>query len=207
MRTFDILILSALFLGLLVLGGCRGSFDRSGEEIVSPRPTTAGDEPLGLEEDRVLIPEKYRYTRAPVDSMITDDSLLVIYPLYNRDEDAGNRYESYRIQLYTSKTYGPAVRELNIASEVFDHSTRLDYEVPYYKVRVGDFATRDEAEKYLPAVKAAGYSTAWTVKVNLNIKTLESMYDNLELPPTDSVDTADMDIMEPVNDTTLYQED
>ena len=55
----------------------------------------------------------------------------------------------------------------------------LDYEVPYYKVRVGSFGSREEAEEYQQRAKAAGYRNAWVVMVNLGVKEAKPLYDEM----------------------------
>ncbi len=95
--------------------------------------------------------------------------------------------QAYRIQLYTSKLYGEARHELRVAQEIFDRPVFLDYEVPYYKIRVGSFADRDKADEYLQRVKAAGYSTAWVVIVNVGVKEAAPLY--RDTAPVQDIDT------------------
>ena len=40
----------------------------------------------------------------------------------------------------------------------------IDYEPPYFKVRVGNFQTRNNAEKLLEEVTKKGYETAFIVQ-------------------------------------------
>jgi len=203
------LLIGVMFL-VMMYPGCRQGFERQPGEEEPARPVERpeGDNPLGLAEDALIVPEEYPIM-AGTDSVLADDSLMIAVTPTDSIQGEPNRYESYRIQLFTSKTYGPAVRERGIADEVFDRITWLDYEVPYYKVRVGDFNDRESAEAYLPAVKAAGYSTAWVVKVNLGVWQIDDMYDDEEIPPLiDSTDT-DRDNPGPPeqeDDTTEYRD-
>jgi hypothetical protein len=116
------------------------------------------------------VPKEYPLN-PPKDSAKIPESFKA-HQRYYKDSTSGPS-EVYRIQIYNSNTYGPALRELGIAKEVFDGNTWFDYEVPYYKVRLGNFLTREEAEQYLPTVREAGYPEAWVVRVNVNIKTLD----------------------------------
>jgi len=84
--------------------------------------------------------------------------------------------QAFRIQIFTSKLYGEARRAMTVAEEIFDRPIFLDYEVPYFKVRAGNFARREDAEDYLQKVKAAGYPNAWVVMVNVNVKELPPLY-------------------------------
>lgn len=69
----------------------------------------------------------------------------------------------FRIHLLTSNMIGDARAASQIAEELFDQPVQIDYEVPYYKLRVGEFANRRMAEEYLIGVKRAGYPKAWVV--------------------------------------------
>ncbi len=192
-------IIVILILLLIVMPGCSGTFQRTGEEKSGAQKSGRWEtSPLDLPEDNTIVPQKY-----PIPNS-TDTASNVAG---RRDSTAElshppGAYESYRIQIFNSKTYGPAVRETNIAREIFDQKIWLDYEVPYYKVRVGDFPNRRKAEEYLPKVKSAGYSAAWVVRVNINLQTLE---DNISqtAPPIDSIDN-EQPSTEPGDDSTSH---
>lgn len=190
---------SFFLIAFLILLGCGGTFkppdETKPEEEKTSKLTKDKYEPLGLREDLIVVPDIYAM-KLTADSAGTD-----IFP---GTADRPNSIISdslgdqiYRIQLFTSKEYGPASREADIAAEVFGREVTMDYEVPYYKVRAGRFATLDEAEVYLQAAREAGYTTAWVVKTNVNVKTLEEIYDVETMPPVDT-----LNIPEPEADTT-----
>ncbi|MDH4157833.1 MAG: SPOR domain-containing protein [candidate division Zixibacteria bacterium] len=89
--------------------------------------------------------------------------------------------QAYRVQIFTSKVFGEAQHARKIAEEIFDRPVTADYEVPYFKVRVGSFRSREEAEEYALRAKAAGYRDAWVVVVNVNVRQPALLYDG-ELP-------------------------
>lgn len=96
--------------------------------------------------------------------------------------------QAFRVQIFTSKTYGEARHAFRVAEEVFDQPAYIDYDVPYFKVRVGNFATRAAAEVYQQKVKTVGYSGAWVVWVNTGVQEVSPQYD--DLPTTIDADTA-----------------
>ena len=180
---------------------CKGTFEPPSEE--KPDRIERADkskkktmyDPLGLKDDNTIVPEKYHLQpKNAIDSIRGDAALLAGADSLQFPTGA---YESYRIQLFTSKEYGPAYREMNIAAEVFDQRVWFDFEVPYYKVRVGDFLKRLDAVRYLPAAQQAGYKTAWVVKVNTSIKTMEDIYET-ELPLI--IDSLEAEFAEPDSD-------
>jgi hypothetical protein len=67
------------------------------------------------------------------------------------------------VQLITSKLYGDAAKSVRVARELCDAPITLDYDVPYYKVRSGAFATRAEAEASAVRAKSFGFKDAWVV--------------------------------------------
>ena len=128
---------------------------------------------MDLPQDLAVVPDQF-----PVNKAIDTSKNLQSFKAHqqiSRDTAMGPN-EVYRIQIYNSNTYGPALKEFNVANEVFDGNVWLDYEVPYYKIRVGNFQTREEAEQYLQTAKDAGYPEAWVVRVKLNIKTIDEPY-------------------------------
>jgi len=191
---------------IFIIAGCGGSFERPAEEKTEgakPEEMTP-DRAMGLKDDYENVPAKYPVA-AKVDStdLVSEGGITI--PGDSTD-DVIQASESYRIQLFTSSTYGPATKELNIAKEVFDRPVYMDYEVPYYKVRIADFRSRREAEDYLPAAKEAGYNNAWVVRVNLNVENIEDIYDE-EMPSL--IDTTNINVDDSVlnSDEPVYPED
>ena len=182
-----------IILAMAVIG-CRGTFDRPDES--RPKDDGTGlalpSDPMSLPADYDVIPEKYPIMASAADSSTGTggkDSTALKAP----GDSLTGLLEVYRIQLFTSNTYGPAAREADVAREVFDREVRLDYEVPYYKVRIGDFVNREGAEAYLPAAIEAGYTNAWVVKVTINVQNVEETYDEDIPPMTDSLEVSPED--------------
>lgn len=161
-----------IMLTLILSGGCGGTFRRPADEESSRKAAPAlNGYPLDLSADTVIVPLLYPFSSSgEITPLLNGAGIDSTRALSNLPKGF---QESYRIQLFTSKIYGPALKEYNIATQVFDERVWMDYDVPYYKVRVGDFATREKAEKYLSTVKVAGYDAAWVVKVNANIRSIE----------------------------------
>jgi hypothetical protein len=95
--------------------------------------------------------------------------------------------QAYRVQVHTGTLFSEARSEVAIAEEIFDQPVYLDYEVPYFKVRVGSFADRDAAEQYRQRAKGAGYANAWVVLVNVNVRGAAPLYEGLPTLPPDTL--------------------
>lgn len=115
---------------------------------------------------------------------VETDNLDSVYQLIEDipdDTDSLNS-QAFRIQIFSSKKFGESQHAKVVAEEIFDRPVFLDYEVPYYKIRVGNFATRDKAETYQQRVKSSGYKNAWVVVVIVNVKETTPMYDDDVFP-------------------------
>jgi len=184
------IILSAV----LVLAGCSGKAGPA-EEVrqisADPQEQTSRFKPFDLPQDRDIIPRLHPNS-APIFSTTSPDTansdslpltadrpVIVERPLNLGIDELNN--QTFRIQIGATELFGDARREKKIAEEVFDLPVFLDYEVPYYKLRVGSFADRRSAEQYLQKAKMAGYKTAWVVTVRVSVKEIAPLYDDTRL--------------------------
>ena len=143
---------------------------------------------LDLSMDKKIIP-----LENPKHGAITGSGVLVdVVPIESDsmyqvvtdvpDEIDSLNSQSYRVQIFSSKNFGESRQEKIIAEEIFDRPVFLDYEVPYYKIRVGNFGNREKAEEYQQRVKASGYQNAWVVVVTVNVKETNPLYNDLPIP-------------------------
>ncbi len=185
-----VIVLSAV----LVFAGCSekaGPAEELRQTEAEPAEQTARFNPFDLPQDREIIPRLHPKA-APIFSansadtanadslpLPADKPAIVERPL-NLGIDKLNN-QTFRIQIGATELFGDARREKRIAEEVFDQPVYLDYEVPYYKLRVGSFADRRSAEQYLQKAKMAGYKTAWVVTVRVSVKEVAPFYDETRL--------------------------
>ena len=143
---------------------------------------------LDLPVDRKVIPLEH-----PKAGAITGSALIIeaesvesdsVFQLVENipDEIDSLNSQAYRVQIFSSKKYGESSRAKVVAEEIFDRPVFLDYEVPYYKIRVGNFASKEKAEAYQQRAKSSGYKNAWVVVVIVNVKETSPMYDELMTP-------------------------
>ncbi len=118
---------------------------------------------LFSQDSNVVVSTKYATIKQ--DAQISE--LLSKYKDYNREKEFT---EGYRIQImYTDiredvyKSKGKTYREFP------ELPSYVQYEEPYYKLRLGDFKTRLEATYYLQQVTTL-YSGAFIVKDKIKIK-------------------------------------
>jgi cell division septation protein DedD len=72
--------------------------------------------------------------------------------------------EGWRVQLSANSTLADADGRARGARIKFTEPVYVEYEPPFYKVRVGDFLTRPEAESMATRARAEGYEGAWVVE-------------------------------------------
>jgi SPOR domain len=92
--------------------------------------------------------------------------LTDVYKTYNKRNDVT---EGYRIQIAFSNDRQEAYTiKSKIYKELPDEKCYVEYEEPYYKLRIGDYSTRLEAYDKLRAV-ISKYPGAFVVKAKVKI--------------------------------------
>jgi hypothetical protein len=161
-----------LMVCLVMLVSCASR--RAAKTIPKGDETPAGPlfDPLETSVDREVVPETYPIHMAAFPE--AGDSLKrpmnMTYSEFDSASASTGPSEVYRVQIFTSRLYTEANSERSLAEEIFNLPIYLDYELPYYKLRVGDFLTRPEAETMLSEIKSIGYRNAWVARVVLKIK-------------------------------------
>ena len=72
--------------------------------------------------------------------------------------------EGYRLQIFESSSVEEANRTLRKFERSLKDSVYMVFEAPLYKLRLGNFATKKEAEKQKENLKKKGYKNIWTVR-------------------------------------------
>ncbi|MCK4857775.1 MAG: SPOR domain-containing protein [candidate division Zixibacteria bacterium] len=182
-KLISICSLLTLGFGFVLFSGCSRPQKPSDET----QEADSGDrgyrfDPLDLSQDLEIVPQKDPQSgeiggqlntvnyEAPTDYTATDRAVGL------PDAIDTLNHQAYRVQLFTSKLYGEARQALRVAQEIFDRPVFLDYEVPYFKVRVGSFSNREDGEDYQQRAKAAGYPEAWVVMVNVGVREPAPLY-------------------------------
>ena len=72
--------------------------------------------------------------------------------------------DGYRLQLYESSSAGEANEKMGKYRKSLKDSLYLVFDAPLYKIRYGNYVTKNEAEIEKNNLKNKGYRTAWVVK-------------------------------------------
>ena len=111
-------------------------------------------------------PESAQTLRDAIRALGFPDAYVVRTQIANVQPES-DATSGFRIQIFSSTTRGSAE---NAQTQARVQLTRddvfIDFESPYFKVRIGNFQTRNDAEILLEEVKKKGYETAFIVQTN-----------------------------------------
>lgn len=122
---------------------------------------------LSLLKDDVEIPPRIRkFESFPIDTTIPVALLQVKPDAPGPQEDEMTM--GYRIEIFRSDSFPTATALQEKALLEFGESgVYLDYDAPYYKVRIGDCSNRVDAEGLLKRVQQMGYPEAFLINARV----------------------------------------
>lgn len=97
----------------------------------------------------------------------------LVFPVENNQqilEDENKLIDGFRVQLYATKDIESATIAKKETEFVFvDDSLNIyiEFDSPYYKLRIGDFKDRDKAEVFREIAREKGYPSSWIVKTKV----------------------------------------
>lgn len=80
------------------------------------------------------------------------------------EEDASRM--GYRVQIFATSSLEKAEAVAKQARAVFSERVYVEYSAPLYRVRVGDFSTKEQALELKEKAVQAGYEGAWVAEVS-----------------------------------------
>ncbi len=122
--------------------------------------------------DPLLLNDEDITFKKPVNAIEISDTILIPDQDSNEQEiiEENKLIDGFRIQVISTKDLENAARAKAIAIEQFEDlevKFYLEFDSPYYKVRIGDFKTRGEAESSREIIRSRGYPKAWIVKTKI----------------------------------------
>ncbi len=75
--------------------------------------------------------------------------------------------EGFRVQILASKSMTKADSLSTILNAMLEDSVYVVYETPNYKVRIGDYVVREDAEKTRQYLNNIGYPSAWIIRTRI----------------------------------------
>ena len=158
-----------LLLGLLMTG-CSALRLRPVEQRITDPRTEAEESinPLGFKQDREIITQQEYGNQSKAQAKLEERKTR------SESDSLGIKaYEYvtvYRVQVYASKNRSQAEAFADSIETVFTREkVHTEYQAPYYRVRVGDCKSFDEAEELLNRVEKTGFKEAWVVKARVRM--------------------------------------
>jgi hypothetical protein len=158
-----------VLMGLIVLGSSC-SLSQLGWKSEGASKSASSDrmiedfDPLTLNDDDIVI--------SPKDTGKTAKSVTA--PSYNvLEEETGEKVDGYRVQLVLTKSIEGANEVKKKAIFKFEDKIYLVFEQPYYKVQLGDFESKKDAEALRDEAIAKGFPDTWVVRTQIE-KTVDS---------------------------------
>ncbi|MFC1733846.1 SPOR domain-containing protein [candidate division KSB1 bacterium] len=162
MRLLAVLVVSLFF---MQCGGAHTVRSENAGEGIAPEELARQElfDPADLPSVFVIPPPDFRPAVKVEAAEITGsteltqpDSVLI---------DSTKAVPGYRIQISSTTSYVRANEWLlNAQASILDESVNLTYDAPYYKVRVGNFIYREDAERFLEEELKAMYPDAWIIR-------------------------------------------
>jgi len=90
----------------------------------------------------------------PIDSILTADTVHWVT-------------EGFRVQVIASKSMTKSDSLSSILNATLTDSAYVIYETPNYKVRVGDYVAREDADKMRESLNKMGYRSAWVIRTRI----------------------------------------
>jgi hypothetical protein len=163
-------ICSILCLAAAFLIACGPAIPRSSVQRDSRTGAEDRFDPLGFPGDDAVITGNYRAASTiPVSdsgSSVNQPNAVTIDSLAsNNTGQPAQSLEVFRVQVFASKSFDEAEQFAANIKSLFPEGVFVEYQMPYYKVRVGEFITPEEGESFLDEVKQLGFKNAWLVRV------------------------------------------
>ena len=75
--------------------------------------------------------------------------------------------DGFRVQVLASNSITKADSLSNILNSTLEDSVYVVYETPNYKVRIGDYVVREDADKMRQNLHKMGYRSAWVIRTRI----------------------------------------
>ena len=79
-------------------------------------------------------------------------------------------FEVYRIQIFESSIASIARAEAKRFQNIFGDTVYIDFETPLYKLRIGNYTVRKNAEKAIKSISRLGVKDSWIIRTKTTIE-------------------------------------
>lgn len=152
----------AAFLFLCLGLGCTPSPPLQEKQPEDLTEAERGFDPLAQDQERPIVIAEPEEGSEQVRILQKDHKALGSQEIPIGPDESGI-IKGYRVQIFLSDNLREAARIMAEARGEFEEEIYLEYDAPYYKVRVGDCQTEAEGQGLLKVARDLGYRDAWLV--------------------------------------------
>ena len=113
------------------------------------------------------IEDEMPYFPLIVNKVFTGNHLSIIDSMKKIEE---KELEVFRIQIFESTVASIARAEAKRFQNILGDTVYINFETPLYKLRIGNYVNRKNAEDAIESISKLGAKDAWIIRANKNIK-------------------------------------
>jgi hypothetical protein len=113
--------------------------------------------------DQNVLHEKLPEFPLIINRVLTGDHIPLIDSMNNKEIGT---FEVYRIQIFESSIASIARAEAKRFQNILGDTVYIDFETPLYKLRIGNYTVRKNAEKAIKSISGLGVKDSWIIKTN-----------------------------------------
>lgn len=150
-----------MILVLIYLFGCSSSKSVTKQDSYSDDKYDESFDPMTLDDDDIKFPS----IKTNVNTNNTDNTNTKI-----NTQDIQKEVNGFRVQIIATQNLEKATLLEEEAKSKFSmngHNTYLIFEAPLYKLRIGDFTSRDQADELKTQALKYGYREAFIVRTKV----------------------------------------
>ena len=88
---------------------------------------------------------------------------------YSNSINIDGLIKGYRVQLMISENQEDLIEAKNNLEKIIKEKIYIQFELPNYKLRVGNFSSRKKAELYRNKIVRLGYRSAWVIPTLIDL--------------------------------------
>ena len=102
-----------------------------------------------------------------INRVLTGDHIPLIDSMNNKESGL---FEVYRIQIFESSVASIARAEAKRFQNILGDTVYVDFETPLYKLRIGNYTLRKNAEKAIKSISKLGAEDLWIIRTKITIE-------------------------------------
>lgn len=138
--------------------------DKTSNEKYREKPGVINEnfDPMNLDKEEIQI-QKTRNTESQSDN-------IDLFLQDTSEEQSSGETIGYRVQIcaVTDEQKAREIQRDAILSFI-DENIYLKYDAPYYKVRIGDFVKKEDADRLKEIAISRGFNDAWVVRTKVKV--------------------------------------